>query len=89
MPRIAPTTLALAVALAAGAAWAEGSPPSPRQACMASARTLCPSEFASFDAHAVKLCLLKNLDKASPDCREAVKAAQARQQGATAPAQGR
>jgi hypothetical protein len=76
MSRIAAFTAMAALALA-GAVQAADAPPSPRQACMASARSLCPREVMSLDRQAVKLCLLKNLDKATPECRDAIKAAQA------------
>jgi hypothetical protein len=82
MIRTACSSLALAAALLATAAQAQTAPQSPRQACMASAKALCPNEVAAMDRQAVKLCLWKNLDKVSPECRDAVKAARAAHQGA-------
>ncbi|QUD87938.1 hypothetical protein [Phenylobacterium montanum] len=87
MRRIA-CSLALAALALTGAAQAQTAPQSPRQACMASARALCPSEVAALDRQAVKLCLWKNLDKVSPECRDAIKAARAKQEGGATPAQG-
>lgn len=81
MIRTACSSLVLA-ALLATAAQAQTAPQSPRQACMTSARSLCPNEVAAMDRQAVKLCLWKNLDKATPECRDAVKAARAAHQGA-------
>lgn len=45
-----------------------------REACMSSIMSLCPSEALSGDRTAVRACLIKNLDKTSPDCQAAVKA---------------
>jgi hypothetical protein len=64
--------LAFAVALVSAAAWAD--PPSPQQACQSSARQLCPKEVAAMDRQAAKACLLKNLAKATPECRAAIAA---------------
>ena len=61
--------------------------PSPRQACTASVMTLCPTEAAARDRDAVRACLIKNLSKASPECQEAVKAAQAKMAAKAAAAQ--
>lgn len=74
--------LALAAALAgltfAASALAEDAPksvPDARAACRSSAIQLCMSEAMSGDRTAVRACLLKKLDKVSPDCREAIQAA--------------
>ena len=52
-------------------------PPTPRQACRSSAISLCPTEINAHDMQAVKLCLWKNLDKVTPDCRDAINAQRA------------
>ncbi|HWA61190.1 MAG TPA: hypothetical protein VG939_07435 [Caulobacteraceae bacterium] len=49
----------------------------PRKVCVASVVRLCPGAALTHNEKAAKVCLLKNLDKASPDCQAAVKAAQA------------
>jgi hypothetical protein len=48
-----------------------------RQACLPSARILCPSEVAAHDRLAVRACLLKHFDKVAPDCQTTIRAAQA------------
>ena len=64
--------------LAVGAsARAADTPTDPKHACMPSARALCAPEIAAMDRQGVKLCLWKNLDKVSPDCREAINAVRA------------
>lgn len=64
--------------LAIGApARAADAPPDPKRACMPSARALCATEIAAMDRQAVKLCLWKNIDKVSPECRDAINAARA------------
>ncbi len=79
MPFLSRLALPLALAAAAGPALAQTTAaPSPRQACMSSVMTLCPTEAAARDRDAVRACLLKNLSKASPECQDAVKAAQAK-----------
>ena len=79
MRRFPVLSLAIA-ALSAGAAVAQTPPeaPSPaRQACRASAIELCRSEALSGDRTAVRVCLVKNFDKVSPDCQAAMKAMRA------------
>ncbi len=71
-----------------GPALAQENAPKARQACMSSAQSLCATEVAAHDHQAVKLCLFKNLDKVTPDCRDAINAAVAARQaapGATPP----
>ena len=46
-----------------------------REACMSSIMSLCSAEAMSGDRPAVRACLIKNLDKTSPECQAAVKAA--------------
>ena len=79
-PTLLATALLLAAAVPALAQTAPASPPaaSPRMACMASARSLCPNEVAAYDRLAVRACLLKVEDKVSPDCRAAIEAARAK-----------
>ena len=74
------TALAAAAALLLTADQAAAQPEAPmavRMACMSSAQSLCANEIAARDKPAVRACLLKNLDKVSPGCREAIKSAQA------------
>jgi len=61
-----------------GVAFAQAPAPSSsvREACMSSAQSLCPTEVAAHDRDAVRACLRKNLDKATPACQAAVKTAQ-------------
>jgi hypothetical protein len=70
--------LALVIAASAPALAQTPNAPSPRQACMSSVITLCPTEAAARDRDAVRACLIKNLTKATPECQAAVKAAQAK-----------
>ena len=65
---------ALALAVSSSAALAQMSP-SPREACRASAISLCLSEAAARDRPAVQACLVKNWEKVAPDCKAAIKAA--------------
>lgn len=46
-----------------------------RAACMSSIRSLCSAEAISGDRSSVRACLIKNLDKTTPECQSAVKAA--------------
>ncbi len=62
-------------AVVAGVAQADSPPATPREACRASAISLCPMQAAMRDRDAVRACLIKNLDKASPECQAAVKLA--------------
>jgi hypothetical protein len=83
------TSLAAVAALSlfalAGSTQAQPAPtpaPTPamshvREACMSSMQTLCPTEVAAMDRAAVRACLIKNIDKATPACQTAVKDAQA------------
>ena len=64
-----------------GSALAADAPPNVRQACMPSARSLCATQVAARDRQAVKMCLLTNLDKVEPQCREAIQAMHAAHQG--------
>ncbi len=67
--------LTFVVVAAATAALAD-PPPAPesaRKACRASAIALCAGEAMSGNRAAVRACLLKKIDKASPDCQAAVK----------------
>jgi hypothetical protein len=59
------------------AATVRAQTPSPREACQASVLSLCPLEAATMNRKAAKVCLLKNLAKASPECRAAIEARKA------------
>jgi hypothetical protein len=64
--------------LLAGAAVADTAPPrAPKIACRTSVLQLCPAEAISGDRQKMRVCLLKNLDKATTECQASVKAAQA------------
>lgn len=58
---------------------AQTAPPaaqaSVREACMSSIMSLCSTEAMSGDRPAVRACLIKNLDKTTPECQAAVKSA--------------
>jgi hypothetical protein len=69
---------ALVLLLAANAAVAQTSPPSPRVACRSSAMSLCHDEVKSGARTAIRACLIKNFDKVTPECQASMKAAQAR-----------
>ena len=60
-------------------------PPSPREACRSSAINLCPTEVNAHDMQAIKICLWKNLDKATPECRNAIDAQRAAHAAPAAP----
>jgi len=63
----------------------QGRTPSPaRQACRSSVMALCATEALGGDRKAVRQCLIRNLDKAAPECQAAVKAAMAARQAARA-----
>lgn len=59
-------------------AQAQTVPESAREACRASAISLCRTEALSGDRAGVRACLIRNFSKVSPDCQAAMKAAQAR-----------
>lgn len=61
-------------------------PPSARQACRSSAISLCSTEINAHDIQAVKLCLWKNLDKVTPECRDAINAQRAAHAASPPPA---
>ena len=74
---------ALAIAATATSALAQPEPaPAPssvREACRSSIMSLCAAEAMSGDRSAIRACLIKNLDKATPECQAAAKAAAAAQ----------
>ena len=78
-----PIRIAALSACLLGFAGAAGAQPAPmsavREACMSSIQTLCPTEVAAMDRPAIRACLIKNIDKATPECQAAVKAAKAAQ----------
>jgi hypothetical protein len=45
-----------------------------RQACMPDIRKYCSAELATFSRENVRACLIKNIKKTSPACKEAAKA---------------
>ena len=62
----------LVAVLAAGGANAQSD--AIRAACQSSVHALCPKEVAAFDRTAARACLIKNIAKATPACRDAVAA---------------
>jgi hypothetical protein len=62
------------VVLAPGAVLAQDNAPNPRQACRASALALCHHEAMSGDRAGVRACMIRNFDKAAPECQAAMKA---------------
>ena len=68
---------ALILATTGGGARAQLSMMAQRQACLPSAKILCPSEVAVHDRLAVRACLLKHFDKVAPECQATIKAARA------------
>ena len=77
-----PSTIGLCLlALSAAAQVPAQTPPpstSTREACRSSAMSLCRTEARSGDRAAVRACMIKNFDRATPECQAAMKAAQAR-----------
>ncbi len=55
---------------------AQTPPPSTRAACRSSAMSLCRTEALSGNRAAVRACMIRNFDKATPECQAAMKAAQ-------------
>ena len=45
-----------------------------REACMPDIRKYCAAELATFSRENVRACLIKNIKKTSPACKEAAKA---------------
>ena len=45
-----------------------------REACMPDIRKYCSAELATFSRENVRACLIKNIKKTSPACKEAAKA---------------
>ncbi len=78
MTRLSACALALSLSALslAGAAAAQGAS-DPRIACRSSVMTLCPEEMKTMDRSAIKACLIRNVDKATPECQAALKAAAA------------
>jgi hypothetical protein len=62
----------LVAAIAAGGANAQTD--AIRAACQSSVRALCPKEVAAMDRTAARACLVRNIAKATPACRDAVQA---------------
>jgi hypothetical protein len=74
--------LATAVAGFAGGA-ANAQSDAVRAACQPSVHALCPKEVAAMDRTAARACLIKNIAKATPGCRDAVAAYKAQHPNAT------
>lgn len=63
----------LASALAAGALMLAGAAQA-ANVCKPDAVKMCPDAVAAHDMAAIKMCLVKNLDKVSPPCRAEINA---------------
>ena len=66
--------LALTLSIAFGSASFAGEPPEARKACISSVFKLCPLAALAGDHDGAKACLLKRLEKATPECQAAVRA---------------
>jgi len=68
------TALAFALLIGFGSASFAGEPPQARKACISSVFKLCPFAALAGDREGAKACLLKRLEKATPECQAAVRA---------------
>ena len=66
--------LALTLLIGFGSAALAGEPPEARKACISSVFKLCPLAALAGDHDGAKACLLKRLEKATPECQAAVRA---------------
>jgi hypothetical protein len=66
--------LAFALLIGFGSASFAGEPPEARKACISSVFKLCPLAALAGDHDSAKACLLKRLEKATPECQAAVRA---------------
>jgi hypothetical protein len=71
------TRLILAAALLSLTAAASAQTVTHPGACKADAMKLCGTEAKTRDKAKIQACLVANIEKVSPDCRENLKAAQA------------
>lgn len=71
--------LAAAWSTAAAAAPSDQAVAAARAACRSSAQKLCALQIAMRDRPGVRACLVKNIDKVTPDCQASLKALQATQ----------
>lgn len=63
--------------------------PSVREACMADIQKFCSPELATFSRDKVRACLIRNIQKTSPGCKEAAKAQRDRQRALKSGAAGK
>jgi hypothetical protein len=70
--------LALTVMVAFGDVSFAAETPEARKACVSSVFRLCPLAALRGDRAAAKTCLLRNLERATPECQAAVRLALAR-----------
>jgi hypothetical protein len=70
--------LALTLVVAFGDVSFAAETPEARKACVSSVFRLCPLAALRGDRVAAKICLLKNLERATPECQAAVRLALAR-----------
>ena len=60
-----------------------------REACMADMKKFCSPELATFNRDKVRACLIRNIQKTSPECKEAAKAQRNRQRALKSGAAGK
>jgi len=86
MPVLKRSSFVLALAsLAAGVSLGSANAQSDavRDACKSSVHALCPKEVAAMDRTAARACLVRNIAKATPACRDAVQAYKAQHPNAS------
>lgn len=59
-------------ALAAASHVAAAAPDPGKKACAKEAKVLCPKEMKSLSRKKVEACMVKNVDKVSPACKQAM-----------------
>jgi hypothetical protein len=60
-----------------------------REACMPDIQKFCSPELATFSRDKVRACLIRNIQKTSPECKEAAKAQRDRQRALKSGAAGK
>lgn len=64
--------MATCFAFAAASHLAAAAPDPGKKACAKEAKVLCPKEMKSLSRKKVEACMVKNVDKVSPTCKEAM-----------------
>lgn len=62
--------VAFALVVVPGSAIAAADPA--KKACIKDARALCPNEMKSLSRKKVEACMVKNVERVSPSCKEAM-----------------